>query len=190
DLPEVGDDIAALREPLAELRRARADDDVGDGAGLLALADRPDWQRGVPHVPDDARADRLGKPRPHDEDLRRLVVRRLLARVAALRQLDDLPRPLEDRRLLDVDLALDLAADGRALVDALHVQGRAAVALLDLEVVLRAAPVLCFPFRRHAGRSRTDGLPVLDHHLIVFFFFGCGQQDDGETNGARAHHAS
>src|SRR5512132_2620358 len=42
DLLEVLGQVAPLGDPLPELGGARAQHDVGDGAGFLALADRPD----------------------------------------------------------------------------------------------------------------------------------------------------
>src|SRR6185436_12110124 len=157
--------VAALGDPLAEVGGARTDHEVGDGAGLLALAHRAHWLARVPHVAEDARAYRLGEARPHHVDLDRLIVRRLLARVAVLRQHGGLPRPLEDRRLLDVHLAFDLVRDQRALVGALHLQGRPVVVIDDHEVVLGAAPALRLPPGRDTFGANGNLGPVFDEHL-------------------------
>src|SRR5207237_8878762 len=161
DLLEVFADVALLGDPLVEIGRPRVHDDVGDGARLLALADRPHGLRRVPHVADDARAHGLGEPRPGDEDLARLVVRRLLARVGALGQPDRLPLPLEHRRVLEVDLALDLLVYRSAVVDALHGERVAALVLDDLEVlVVRRAPVLRLPVAGQADGADRVRRPV------------------------------
>src|SRR5439155_22284952 len=111
---------------------------------------------------DDPRANLLGEAGPDDEDLSCLVVRRLLAGVAALGQYDRLPFPLEDGRVLEMHLALDLAVDGRAVVGALHVERAAAVIVNDLEVlVVRRAPILCFPLAGQAYRADLVCFPVL-----------------------------
>src|SRR5882724_1304965 len=52
DLPEVFDDVATLGDPLAELAASRAQDDIGNGAGLLAFADRANPCRRIPDVAD------------------------------------------------------------------------------------------------------------------------------------------
>src|SRR5207249_6466743 len=118
-LLEVLDHVARPRDPFVETPVAGADHDVGHGARLLALADRAHGLRRVPDVADDARTHLLGEARPDDEDLSRLVVRRFLAGVAALRQHDRLPFPREDRCVLEVNLALDLAIERGAVVLAL-----------------------------------------------------------------------
>src|SRR5262249_46793252 len=145
DLLEVIDDVAPLGDPLAELGAPRLDDDVVHGARLLALEDRAHGGGRVPDVPDDSRAHGLGKARPRDVDLPGLVVGRGLPRVGAGGQLDPLPLPLQDRRLLEVHLALDVERDRRAVALALQTQDLTTVPLFDDEVVLRAAPVAALP---------------------------------------------
>src|SRR5262245_10368935 len=191
DLLEIVDHVTPLGHPLAELGGAGAQHDVGDGAGLLALADRADWLRGVPHVADDLRAHRLRNARPHDEDLPGLVVSGLVAGVRALGQHGDLPLPLEDGCLLEVDLALDLLGDGRALVDALHVERLAPVVADDREVVLRAAPVLALPSLGDA--LGADGLlaPVLDEENAALGPRGGGEgQAEGNEREACGHEVT
>src|SRR5712692_377505 len=104
DLLVVLADIAGLGQPLVEVGLPRADDDVGHESGLLALEDAPGRRRRVPDVSDDARPHGRGKAGERHVDLRGLVVGGLLARVGALRELDHLPLPLQDRVVLAVDL--------------------------------------------------------------------------------------
>ena len=117
---------------------AGAHDDVGHEPGFLALEDRAGRGGRVPDVADDARAHGVGEARERDVELERLVVRRLLARVGALGQLDHLPAPLEDRVVLAVDL--DLLVDGRAVAVADEVKDAA-------------------PGSRSRPRIRTSGCP-------------------------------
>src|SRR5687768_2175019 len=186
NLAEILRHVTALGHPPAELRGARAHDHIRDRARFLALGDGAHGRRSVPHVADDARAHRFRKARPRHEDLRGLVVGGLLARVAALRQHHRLPRPLEHRRRLEIDLALDLFGHGRAFVGALHVQRLAAVVLDDGEVVLRAAPVLAFPSGRDALGARGRLRPVFDGDLVGRPCGGDGAQEQQKGESANA----
>src|SRR5206468_8477433 len=98
---------------------------------------------GVPDVADDPRAHLRREAGEGDVELGGLVVRLLAARVPALGQDDDLPAPVQDRVLLDVDL--HLLGDGRAVVLAPEVEHAGLALAAALEAVLRAAPVLAFP---------------------------------------------
>src|SRR6266849_10337749 len=163
DLPVVVGHVAPLGEPLAEVGRARAHDDVGDGPGLLALHDRAGRRGRVPDVADDLRAYRLGEARPDEIELSRLVVRALLPAVTVHGQDDPFPRPLEDGRLLEIDLPLDVLPDGRALDLALEMEDAMAVVLLDHHVVLRQTPGLApEPALWNTLRPKLLNLPVLD----------------------------
>ena len=108
-----------------------------DHPGLLARHEAADRRGRIPDVADDARTDCLREVRPRHVDLSRLVVGALLRGVGALGKLDDPPAPLENRRLLEVDLALDVLADRRAVDLALEVEHAMAVVLDDGHVVLR-----------------------------------------------------
>src|SRR5215469_1829665 len=113
DLLVVLADVAALREPLAEVRFARAHHDVGDEARLLALENGAGGGGGVPDVADHPRAHGGGEAREGDVELGRLVVGGLITGVPTLGQRDDLPAPLEDGIVLALDL--DLLVDGGAV---------------------------------------------------------------------------
>src|SRR5262249_31610126 len=87
----VSEDVARLRDPLAQAGVARAHDDEGHRRDLLAGKDEAGWRRGVPDVPYHPRAHRRGEAREGHVELRRLVVRLPAARVAALGKDDHLP---------------------------------------------------------------------------------------------------
>src|SRR5207237_4454653 len=117
-----------------------------DHARLLALASRADGLSRVPDVADDARAHLFRETRPRHEDLAGLIVGGGDAGVRALGQHDALPRPFQDRRVLQPDLALAVLVDRRAVVLALELQDLFPAVLDDHEVVvLRAAPALSLP---------------------------------------------
>src|SRR5262249_30453655 len=99
----------------------------------------------VPDVADDPRANGLREAGPEDVDLPRLVVRLRAASVGAFGERDDLPGPLEDRRLGEPDFAPDVLVNVRAVASALRLDRAPPVLLDHREVVLRAAPVLLLP---------------------------------------------
>src|SRR6266436_3382103 len=166
DLLEVLGDVAALGEPLAGVGRARTDHDVRHRPGLLALADRADGLRGVPHVADDPRAQGLREARPHHEDLSGLIVGSLPTGVSALGEDRRLPGPFENGRLLEVDLALDVLRDRRAVVLAPETEDVLALVLDDGQIVRGTTPVLPIPSGRDAHRAYRGVRPVFDEDEI------------------------
>src|SRR5439155_11593423 len=166
DPPEVFDDIAPLGDPFAELVGARAHDDISHRGGLLALAGRAGRCRRIPNVADDARAHRLRRAQPGDVNLGGLVIGRLLAGIAAGGKRHDLPSPLEDWRLVEIDRTCELATDRRIVTLASEVQDRLTVVRNDLEVVGRLSPGLLLPLARDAPRTERIRAPVLDDDAI------------------------
>src|SRR5688500_6058746 len=146
---EVFYDIAALGDPLAKPLGAGAHHDISHGAALLALADRAGRCRRIPIIADDARAHRLRLPYPGNVHLGGLVVRRLPAGVAAGGKRIDLPAPLEDRRLVEIDRSFELPTDGRTGTVAPEMQHRPTVVRNDLEIVGRLSPALLLPLARY-----------------------------------------
>src|SRR5439155_1284789 len=107
--------------------RARPDHHVGDRARLLAPDDGPGRRGRVPHVSDDARAQRLREAGPGHVDLRGLVVGVRVAAVAPRGKRDHLPAPFEDGSLVEADPAFDLLCNRGALVAAPKMEHPAAV---------------------------------------------------------------
>src|ERR1700682_3025663 len=140
DLLVVFADIARSHEPLSQVRLARTHNDIGHEARLLTLDRDAGRRRRVPDIDDHAGAHRGREPGERDVDLRRLVVRRLLAGVAALGQHRGLPVPLEDGVVLAVDL--DVFVDGGAVSLAQEAKDVPRPFAHDLEVVHGNAPAL------------------------------------------------
>src|SRR5262245_5288896 len=161
---EVLANVSALGEPLSEPVTSGADDHVADGAVLLAGDHGPHRGRGVPDVPDDPGTDLLREAWPDHIHLGGFVVQFLPAGVRAFGQHDHLPRPFENRRLLEVDPPLDVLGNGRAVAATLEPERPAAVDVHDGEVVGGATPALTLPaLGDAAGLHRHTG-PVLDDY--------------------------
>src|SRR5262245_32169826 len=99
ETPEVGANVAALRQPAADGVGPRAYDDVHHGPRLATLEGGARRRGGIPDVADDARAERLRWARPDHVDLGGLIAG-LLAPGVPRRQHQRLPLPFEDGRLL------------------------------------------------------------------------------------------
>jgi hypothetical protein len=166
DLTEVFDDIAALGDPFAEFVGARAQDDISHCGGLLALADRASRCRRIPNVADDARPHCLRRAQPGDVNLCGLVVDLLLAGIAAGGKRNDLPSPLEDWHLIEIDRSFEVATDRRIVTLAPEVQDLLTVVRNDLEIVGGLSPLLLLPAARDAPRTDRIGAPVLDDDAI------------------------
>jgi len=166
DPPEVFDDIAALGDSFAEFVGARAQDDISHRGNFLALADRASRCRRIPNVADDARAHRLRRAQPGDVNLGGLVVGRLLAGIAADGKRNDLPAPLEDWRLVEIEPNSEIATDRRGATLAPEAQDRLTVVRNDLEVVDGLAPALTLPVAGDAPRTERIRAPVLDDNAI------------------------
>src|SRR2546427_2040946 len=170
--------------PISELGGPGAHDDVGDRARLLTLHDETLGGLRVPDVADDPGPELSGKARPHDVELGGLVVRVFAARVGALRQGDDPPAPLEDRRRLEVDL--HLLGDHRTVALAPEVQHAVAVVLFDREVVLREAPRLAAgPAVGNALGAERELRPVLDDDHVGRPRRGDEEEGRGQAEGPR-----
>src|SRR2546427_507564 len=131
---------------------------------------RPDQNTSFSPRPGPRRAHgrrhRLREARPDHIELSRLVVGTLFPAVAVLGQRDRLPAPLENRRLLEIDLAFDVLPDGRALDLTPEVKDPVALVLFDGHVVLRQSPGLAAqPAFGNTLGPEFLALPVVDDKI-------------------------
>ena len=109
----------------------------------------------------------LRRAQPGDVNLRGLVVGRLLAGIAAGGKRHNLPSPLDDRRLFEIDRSFEVANDRRSFTLAPQVQDRLTGVRNDLEVVGGLSPGLLLTVARNAPRTVRIRAPVLNDDAIA-----------------------